>query len=277
MSIKPRALFSLFLGAAVACSSSSSTDERLDPAQFPEVCVTGLDALLPLGTGDAIQLRRTYSDDPFGVPSPRPDAGFDAGGDAGADAGDDAGPSPDAGDDAGPSPDAPREPASSYIVIATRGTPCATATDKSACLAKFATAPLVSPTWSSLDGYSGGTRPPPPNYMYYVVTIGDEVRVVSTRADLAALLAPVDTLGEAQLVLYGPPRLTSTVSDPTGIKACSRVRTDPDAFAFFGTECSGVDAHFEVVSKVSRDGRVTVTRTGPFEDPQDRSNCAPKP
>jgi len=32
MSIKPRALFSLFLGAAVACSSSSSTDERLDPA-----------------------------------------------------------------------------------------------------------------------------------------------------------------------------------------------------------------------------------------------------
>jgi hypothetical protein len=48
MSIKPRALFSLFLGAAVACSSSSSTDERLDPAQFPEVCVTGLDALLPL-------------------------------------------------------------------------------------------------------------------------------------------------------------------------------------------------------------------------------------
>jgi len=58
---------------------------------------------------------------------------------------------------------------------------------------------------------------------------------------------------------------------------CSRVRTDPDGFALFGTACSGFDAHFEVVSKVSRDGKVTVARNGPFEDPQDRSNCAPKP
>lgn len=272
MSTKPLALLFLVLGGAVACSSTSSNGERIDPGQFPEVCVSGMDAILPASPGDAIELRSTYAGATLGTPTANPDAGLDSDGDAGTNA------DREAGADAGSRPEA-TTPATPYTVIATRGTPCATATDKTACLAKFAGAPLVSPTWSDLDGYSGGARPPAPNYMYYVVTSGDDVRVVSTRADLAALLAPVEFVGEAQLVLNGPSRLNAAVSmsDPTRIKACSRVRTDPDGFAFFSTACAGDDAHFDVVSKVARDGTVTVVRNGPFKDPEDRSNCSPKP
>ncbi|MCB9764564.1 MAG: ferritin-like domain-containing protein [Alphaproteobacteria bacterium] len=82
------------------------------------------------------------------------------------------------------------------VVVSTIGTPCASASDADACAA------ALSASWAG-DGYLVTRYNPMGCINHYLVwTAGDEVGTVRTREALLALLGPVDTLADADLLIW---------------------------------------------------------------------------
>jgi hypothetical protein len=206
-------------------------NRHIDPTPFPKTCSQGLAGLNPSAPFDAIQIRVTAE--------PVDDL-------------------PDAG---GPA----------YTVQETRGTPCKTAKDHPTCLAAFDAALVKTSAWSTNANYRGGPAPPPDRWGFYVVTRADSVVVIATASDLAAFIAPIDSVTEAIHMRSGP---------LGGTTECPRVRTDADGYSFLDDGCGPYNGQTytktEVVTKVSRDGSIATTQTaGPFPDPT--FSCAPVP
>lgn len=238
--------------AHAACGSSGSTDatdagadaaqdatkepDHLDTSAFTQVCGKGVQDLVPSPDVDFLEIRS------FDPETPRFDAGL----------------LPDAGDAGDALP-------WGTTSVSRRGTPCATATDRGACLTKLASTAIELSDWTSLDGYTGGA-PKRREYVYYTFTRGETVGTITTRAGLLAFLGTIDS----------PTKAIHAAAGPRGASACYSMRTDPDGYAFFGTTCNGIDTYLEIVTKIGRDGSAKeIARGGPFKDTT--GGCLPKP
>jgi hypothetical protein len=132
----------------------------------------------------------------------------------------------------------------SFTVLDTRGTLCASASDSVACKKKAAAATAGGSDWASTnETRGGGYRQLATTYtvLYFVVTRGDDVRVLASRAELADYFGPLDS-PEKALVAYSP-----------SAKTCLAARTDSDGISILREEhnsCGDVD-------------RQTLIRVGP--------------
>jgi hypothetical protein len=223
--------------AGADAAQDAKDPDHLDTSAFTQVCGKGVTDLVPSPDVDFLEIRT------FEPETPRFDAGLlpDAG---------------DAGADALPW---------ATISVSRRGTPCATATDRAACLTKLTSTEIESSDWTSRDGFTGGAFPRLA-YDYYAFTRGETVGTITTRAALLAFVGTIDSPSKAIHVAAGP----------RGASGCYSMRTDPDGYAFFGTTCNSMDTYVEVVTKIGRDGRATeIARGGPFKDT--KGNCLPRP
>lgn len=225
---------------ADAAQDATKEPDHLDTSAFTQVCGKGVMDLVPSPDVDFLEIRSFEPD------TPRFDAGLlpDAG-DAGTDAG-----------DALPW---------ATTSVSRRGTPCATATDRGACLTKLASTDIEISDWTSRDGFTGGAFPRLA-YVYYAFTRGETVGTITTRAGLLAFLGTIDS----------PTKAIHAAAGPRGASGCYSMRTDADGYAFFGTTCNGADTYLEIVTKIGRDGSANViARGGPFKDTT--GGCLPKP
>jgi hypothetical protein len=106
----------------------------------------------------------------------------------------DAGAAPDAAPDAG---EAPLLPTKS---VATKGTPCATATSHDACLSALAALRIEKGQGWDLEPSPYG-RTSPIRYGFLVYTRADEVGAATDAKTLASFLGTIDTLEEARLLM----------------------------------------------------------------------------
>jgi len=145
-------------------------------------------------------------------------------------------------------------PTMSPGVVAKRGTPCATALDKSACenkLAALRPAKLQSP--KAIDHFDG---------RYLVFTRGDEVSAVTTREELQTFLAPFENPKDGALLLL---EFTEHSFDCEG----ANVRPAGSGFEFrtqTGFACGeGTHRDANIVS-ISSEGELAVIETERLED-----------
>ena len=229
--------------AADASAGDSARPEpvHIDQSAFPSTCPKDLSALSPAVPFDSVEVREYGGDRDFRQIE-----------DAGADGG----------------LPLPKD----VTVLTAYGAPCASATNRDACLVKHAGAYVSLSDWSSLANYRGGAAPPRASFAFYVVTRGDDVSIVSTRVDLLRLLGPLDNPTEAIHAIGGP------------FAGCLPMREDAAGYSFFSLSCSGegklegessLDPVWEVVTKMTRDGAVSTSESrGPFAG---SSFCIPAP
>jgi hypothetical protein len=146
--------------------------------------------------------------------------------------------------------------------VGNSGSPCATARDRAACLAKVEATQSETGWWlydrtSSYGGEGyGGFRD------YGVVTAGDDVRLITTVEELRLAVAPIGSLKEA--VAF------ATISGVQYSCGQPNARIDDDGILFqaISSSCSG--RKVEILTKMTSDGRVTMTERE--LEPKD-SNC----
>ena len=135
------------------------------------------------------------------------------------------------------------------VTLTASGSPCGSARDRAACLAKV-DATRSTTGWSVADrsgghfGFSGL-----PSTDYGVVTAGDEVRLITTIDDLRAAIAPIDSLKKAAAFA-----LVSGVAFSCG-QPNARIDNDGILFQDIYGSCSGEET--EYLTKMTPDGRVT--------------------
>jgi hypothetical protein len=141
-------------------------------------------------------------------------------------------------------------PASSKTVVKI-GEPCKTATDKTRCLEAFAKV-VPAKTFVVGPGYDFAQE-------YWLVTSsGDDVRAYGTAAEVRALLAPIDTIDEAALVMSA--QMTSQRIDCSiGKNVHASASGGYDVVTRSGSGC-GDDLVRHVVH-VAPDGSTTITAT----------------
>ncbi|MDB4943469.1 MAG: putative lipoprotein [Labilithrix sp.] len=83
------------------------------------------------------------------------------------------------------------------VVLARKGTPCATATDTKTCVAGLHAARSRT---GFAARYTGSPMAPQPIVTYLVATFGDRVEVVASPEELRGFVAPVDTTSDVELV-----------------------------------------------------------------------------
>lgn len=246
----------LSLGSVAACGSGSApgseasdasagdsarpAPEHVDQSAFPSTCPKDLSAFSPAVPFDSIEVR-VFGEREFRQVE-------DAGADGGL-----------------PLPQ-------DVTVLTAYGAPCASATNRDACLVKHAGAYVSQSDWSSLANYRGGAAPPRASFAFYVVTRGNDVSIVSTRVDLLRLLGSLDNPTEAIHAIGGP------------FAGCLPMREDAAGYSFFSLSCSGegklegessLDPVWEVVTTMTRDGAITKAESrGPFSG---SSYCIPAP
>lgn len=153
------------------------------------------------------------------------------------------------------------DPAKPVAVIARRGVPCATATDKPRCESTLAT---LRPS-----DIAAPKREAPRDRRYLVFTRGDEIGTIKTPEEARRFLAPFENAKDAAL-------LVTEFSEHRIQCGGNNVRTDGDAFELFtntGTGCGedeDINAH---VLRVSRDGLLAIVETDEEEDGDE--DCVP--
>lgn len=143
--------------------------------------------------------------------------------------------------------------APTFTVLDTRGTPCASASDADTCNKKAIAATTESSDWMSSNEMRGGYYSPATAYAvtYFVVTRGDDVRVLASRAELADYFGPLDSPAKGVLA-YSPSK-----------KTCLAAKTDADGTAILREEhnaCGDVD-------------RQTLIRVGPTGQVSERAEA----
>ena len=153
----------------------------------------------------------------------------------------------DAGD-AGSLPDLlPTETLSSH------GTPCATASDRDACMSALADARIDSGGWSRNRGNGDMVIPPTYRHDFLVFTRGDDVGIAKNAAELAAFLGPIDTLEEARLLVTT--QLHDLECATTPFKSGWRQNADGSWELLVTGRSCGTD--YQVRMKVTADGVVS--------------------
>lgn len=264
--------------ASEGCGSSSGGGPTLGQGMTP-ACPLGnlLEGFTPGKPVDYLATRTEFL--PLNAQPPAVDAGAD-GGDGG-----DGGATADAG--------APSDGWSASIGQQ-RGTPCATATDPS-CKQRLAElrlasntacppsgegfdrtigqSKLVDGTGSTGSGFGGeGARQAGCSVSYLVYTRGDEIGVARTRAEIVALLAPIDAKEEALYLASGDGLSLSCGQDPKA----AYTATPGGGFEVLGETQSGCTyqpAQVEqVLVKIAADGTRTVVSRAPLR--QTSGGCA---
>ena len=94
---------------------------------------------------------------------------------------------------------------------------------------------------------SGPYSPATEEYIrYFVLTRGDDVRVLATRSELVAAFGAIDSVAKAAQLLT------------PGARICRPSRTDSGGFSFYSETRNGCgDVERETVSSVSRAGSVS--------------------
>lgn len=148
----------------------------------------------------------------------------------------------------------------SLVVVAKRGTPCATAQDQAACQSKLAALrPTMLQSPKAIDHFDG---------RYLVFTRGDEVSAVTTADDLRTFLAPFDDAKDGALLLTEFSQHSIPCDGANARKAGSgfELRTQTGFACGEGTH---LDAN---IVSVSSTGAITVTETDRLQDGD--PNCA---
>ncbi len=174
------------------------------------------------------------------------------------------GEAPDGGVDAG-------TPPVHLTTLATYGAACATATKRDTCLGSLA-AVKIAALADGWQPHSGGGKQAIPETLeptFIVYTRGDEVGVLHSTAELAAFLAPIDTLEEARLLLLSQGYTFACVEQPkTGWKQTFDGSWD---LIVVGDICDGTRRYRY---RIGSDG--TVTRVG-VEKSDDGIQCGRRP
>jgi len=162
------------------------------------------------------------------------------------------------------------------IRLATRsskGTPCSTATNNTACRAALTAAKVEEKTevsgWAPFTG-GGNVQPATYDRDFVVYTRGDEVGVARSMSELVKFLGPIDTLEEARLVLATQSREYTCVSKPR--KSGARENADGSfEILVSGQSCGGP---FRTRLRVATNGEVTTVAS---EDLGNQSVCGRRP
>jgi hypothetical protein len=136
-----------------------------------------------------------------------------------------------------------------FTVLDTRGNLCSSASDVDACKKKAAAATTDSSDWTSTNESRGGGPYQPAttsSVTYFVVTRGDDVRVLASRAALADYFGPLDSPAKAVLA-YSPSKRT-----------CLAARTDSDGISILreGLNSCG-DVERQTLIRVGPAGQVS--------------------
>lgn len=153
----------------------------------------------------------------------------------------------------------PIDPARAVVnVAAKRGTPCATATDPTACNATL----KDLRTQAGWRPFSDGLVYP--RFKYLVYTSGDDVTAVTSLADLRALVSPAETAKDAALLATATDEYR-IVCD--GRNNATQTSSGWDVVAQSGSTC-GAGTHLDehVLAVTSADGSVAVKQTVRLKD-----------
>jgi hypothetical protein len=135
------------------------------------------------------------------------------------------------------------------IIASKAGRACATAKNPSACATALANV-------TSSTGWSMGFVPEmPPGHRYVVFTRGDEVGMITSLDALAAFLAPIDTAGDAALLVTEDGQRVDCAKQARVSAAGVELTTNTGHTCGAGT---GIDEH---LVKVSANGKITVVKT----------------
>jgi hypothetical protein len=147
-------------------------------------------------------------------------------------------------------------PSTAPMASATRGTPCATATNKDACISALSALAPVDDThgWYT-DGDISGDRPGASRKQFVVFTRGDTVGALYSTAEVASFLGSIDSLEEARLVLQSMNQPLVCATDPR--KSGWRKNDDGSwELLVTGTAC-GTLIKYRNRYRVALDGTVT--------------------
>jgi hypothetical protein len=151
---------------------------------------------------------------------------------------------------------------------ASRGSACATASNRPACVAALgaATLEVADEGWPTDGDILGGPvgRNTPREFLVY--TRGDEVGVARTTEEVARLLGPIDTLEEARLILQTRNLILTCTTTP----ARSGWRKNDDGsweFLVTGYGCYTFKHPYRVQVSVSPEGKVSSLKHEPMGSP----------
>jgi len=229
----------------VACGGAATSpvgdDGGTPPAPLPDestfTCTSPLGEIIanlrPASPVDHVELRGQH----FATSTNEPARDGDAGSIDDADGG-----------DTGPPPALlPTETLSSH------GTPCATASDRDACMTALADARIDAGGWRNrATGVDMGI-PPTYRHDFIVYTRGDEVGIAKNAAELAAFLGPIDTLEEARLLMTTQLHDLECSTEP--FKSGWRQNADGSWEVLVTGRSCGTD--YQVRMKVTADGVVS--------------------
>ena len=143
-------------------------------------------------------------------------------------------------------------------IVESRGTACATATDKTRCQSALDAARATRKVGWRSNGFGCGNELPAGYIVVY--TRGDQVGEITTPAELATFLGPIDTLGDARYVGRASGQLDLS---------CTKPETDEVQVPDPGWR-KKADGTFEIIGVVDSGGpglyraRYTVSSTGTF-------------